>query len=83
MSRKTAVCLLFVFFLGFVGTAVPAQAEHGWAGVASPASSPGPTSIASAHTETGDPDGLHALSPTQPGNLLSDILRFLLSSLYL
>jgi len=63
MSRKTAVCLLFVFLLGLVGTALPAQPVQQCATQFQIGGSTTLVSISSGDGQDGDPDGLHAFAP--------------------
>jgi hypothetical protein len=83
MSRKTAVCLLFVVFLGLAASALPAHvgpppngaALSGTAGTYTPSFLP--------HAPDGDPEGADAAAPALPGGFLLELMRFVVGSLIL
>jgi hypothetical protein len=83
MSRKTAVCLLFVFCWALVGTALPARAMAGFIGNPPSSGATGPTHLVMGDAKVGDPDGLVASSPFAPGGLVPELVRFLVRSLIL
>lgn len=83
MSRKTAVCVLFVVFVALAGTPSLAQ-PAGWdTSGAAAADSGSLTRVALPHHETGDPDGLEAAGPGDPAGWLLELVRLFLGSLTL
>lgn len=83
MSRKTAVCLLFVFFLASVATALPAPGKAACTGSVSVCGAAGPAHLAAGDAKVGDPDGLTAPGSFTGNGLVPAFLRFLVRSFLL
>lgn len=84
MSRKTAVCVLFVFFLAIAGTTGSVQAASWTADCASGFSpSQGPRAATAPQTNTIDPDGLTAPAPSFTSGWVRYWIRTLLDSFLL
>lgn len=82
MSRKTVVCVLFVFILAVAGSFSPIHAGSWSAGDVSPSVEDGglaanPMAVGS----DADPDGLTATYPTASGGGFLDFVRLFLQSL--
>lgn len=75
MSRKTAVCVLFVLVLAIVGTASPTAA--------SPGTADGFRTVSAEHNANMDPDGITAPELGSASALLTYLVRTLLGSFVL